>query len=153
MIKNIFLDKVGIFASSLCAVHCLATAFLPGIILVLGFDMLLSSRTEWLFTCFAILMACLAFYSGYKKHHSKMIATIFVIGITGLILSRVIEESGGHEHSEHHTEVHETAHHEEEHNEGLDLHLLGSIIGIGSGLTILAAHFLNMQKSKCSAQA
>ena len=82
-----------------------------------------------------------------------MIATIFVIGITGLILSRVIEESGGHEHSEHHTEVHEKAHHEEEHNEGLDLHLLGSIIGIGSGLTILAAHFLNMQKSKCSAQA
>ena len=90
MLKNILLDKVGILSSSLCALHCLMTAFLPSLAIILGLDILLSSQTEWMFSLFAITMAVTAFLFGYRKHRSKFVAFLFFTGITGVILSRVI---------------------------------------------------------------
>ena len=110
MVKSFLVDKFGMLASSMCAVHCLLTAFLPGILLILGLDFLMTSKTEWIFSLFAVALAGLALWTGYKKHNSKLIALTFIIGMTGILASRFIEEAGhGHEESHHKEELH---HHE-----------------------------------------
>ncbi len=149
------LDRLGMIGSSLCALHCLACAFLPGLLGILGLGALLGSGAEWGFTAFTILIASLALWVGFRRHRSLKVATLFLVGIAGLLLSRAIEESSEHPlAASHEVQVVESGspkvvvdHHD--HEGGWDLHFWGSIIGIMSGFPIIMGHFLSIKKSRC----
>ena len=153
MIKKLIIDRFGVLAGSLCAFHCLLTAFLPSLFLVLGLNAFLSSDVEWIFSIVTIFLAFLSLVSVYRNQKSKMITFIFIVGITGVISSRLLE---GQEHGEHKKNTHNLEHHAghehgtiDKHHEGVDNHLIGAIIGIGSGLTIAGGHFLSLRQSMC----
>ena len=98
-------DKVGTFASTICAVHCAICAFLPVAFSSLGVGFLIGHEAEWGFTLFAVAAAVGALFIGWRQHRSPMVAGLLVLGIVGLLASRGLEMGSGHHdhHDEHNT--------------------------------------------------
>ena len=115
-------DRLGITASFLCAVHCAAVALTPAIFAALGLDILADHEAEWAFTLFAVFVAGFATFSGFRKHGSIKVLAIFSVGIAFLLASRMTEEMG--------------------------LHEWGTVIGVVGGLVLVGGHFLNIQTCK-----
>jgi cation transport ATPase len=75
-------DKLGLWLSSLCAIHCLATPLLVLALPVLGGFF----EQEWVhlaMALFVVPVGLFAFWSGYK-HHLQM--RVFALGTVGLLL-------------------------------------------------------------------
>lgn len=75
-------DKIGLFLSSLCALHCLATPLLVLALPVLG-DVFHEEWVHILMALFVVPVGLYAFWSGYKHHHQVQ---VFGLGIAGLVL-------------------------------------------------------------------
>ena len=125
--ENNRVDKFGIVASSLCALHCAVCAFLPAIFGIIGLDLLSTQESEWAFTFIAIAFATGALMWSRRGHRSNMVAGTLAAGIIFLLASRFLEMGSDHHHdhsTEHHTESHhdekndkESNHHDEHHND------------------------------------
>ncbi|WII70867.1 MerC domain-containing protein [Bdellovibrio sp. 22V] len=75
-------DKIGIFLSSLCAIHCLATPLLVLTLPVMGEVF----EQEWMhltMALFVVPVGLFAFWSGYK-HHKQV--KVFALGVLGLLM-------------------------------------------------------------------
>ncbi len=157
------LDRFGMFASGLCAVHCVVVALLPGVLSAMGAGALLGHEAEWVFVAVAIAFAGAAFYFGFRRHRSMKVAGLFIAGMLGLLASRAIEMSGEHhdEHGEHliahasaaegHDEhdAHAGEHEGEEHHDDGAAHLVGTGVGVLAGLFLLAGHVVNIRETRC----
>ena len=75
-------DKIGIFLSTLCAIHCLVTPLLVLALPVLGkaFE---ASWVHWAMAVVIVPVGVFAFWSGYKHHQQRK---VFNLGIVGLFL-------------------------------------------------------------------
>lgn len=79
-------DRVGIVASSLCAVHCIATALLVG---VSGISSLFADeRVEVAFCVCAVSVALFALVRGWRRHRSRMPGCVGSCGIVLLLTAR-----------------------------------------------------------------
>lgn len=103
-------DKCGAVASSLCAIHCLLCALFPAVFSLLGLGVLLGQKAEWIFTLIAIGFALVALVFSWRRYRSVAVATLLVLGIAGLLTSRVLEMGGDHHHGHH-------GHHEKTHHD------------------------------------
>lgn len=75
-------DRIGLFLSGLCAIHCVATPLLVLALPVLGNFF----EQEWVHLILALLVVpvgVFAFWSGYK-HHQQI--KVFALGLVGLLL-------------------------------------------------------------------
>jgi hypothetical protein len=117
------IDRFGVFASVVCAIHCLLLAVAPTVFAVIGLEILADHETEWFFIALAIGAALLATFIGFRKHGSRKVVTFFMIGIALLIVSRLTEM--------------------------MHLHGVGVVISIAGGACLVTAHFLNIRKSNC----
>lgn len=82
------LDRVAVFLSSLCLVHCLAIPF--AILLGPLLDSWLStSETEvhWFLLFLAIPISALALWRGYRRHNSKITLSMGCIGLTFMFIA------------------------------------------------------------------
>lgn len=73
-------DKLGIFLSSLCAIHCLVTPLLVLALPVMGEFF----EQEWVhlaMALFVVPVGLFAFWSGYKHHRQQK---VFALGVLGL---------------------------------------------------------------------
>ena len=114
-------DRVGAVASGLCAVHCALCAFAPIVFGALGLGVLLSHEAEWALTLFAVAFGIGALLLSWRRDGSKLVASLLVLGIVGLLGARFMEMSGHHDHHDehHHAEgEHAEAGHEGEHDDG-----------------------------------
>lgn len=75
-------DKIGIFLSGLCAVHCLVTPLLLLTLPVLG-QAFEEESVHLIMALFVAPVGGFAFWSGYK-HHKK--AKVLALGILGILL-------------------------------------------------------------------
>lgn len=91
------IDRLGVVASSVCAVHCALGALLPGVVSAMGLTMLLSHEAEWALTAAAVAFAATALVFGWRRHRSGAVMGALAIGIAGLVAARVVEEAGAHE--------------------------------------------------------
>ena len=71
MIRKLNLDKVGIGASLLCAIHCALLPVLFTTLPLMGVELLENEQVELGFILFSLVVGCFALYNGYKKHHHK----------------------------------------------------------------------------------
>lgn len=117
-LKNKF-DMYGITASTVCAVHCVATPIILPIISVLGITVSASHWFEYTMIAIALVTGGYALYTGYKKHHNVLPSLLFVPGLAVLLL--------GHNH------------------EHLGWSTLKPVFGAG---LIITAHTINYLKSK-----
>lgn len=156
-------DKLGAFASTLCAIHCAFCAIAPAAFGVLGLGFLLGEFAEGMFRFAAIAFAAAALWFGWRRHKSNAIAGVLALGICGLLVSQYLESSSEHHHHEpeaaaHHADAHDEHHEEAEHHgeheaaeahhdEGAT-HLAGGAAGVLSGLILVVGHVLNLRASR-----
>ena len=117
--KSSWADRWGTVASSVCALHCAVCALLPAALAGLGLGALLSQKAEWGFTLVAVALGLVALVLGWRVHRSSKVAGLLIVGVLGLLSSRVLEMGGehGHHHGDVHHEAgaqHEEGHHDEE---------------------------------------
>lgn len=136
-------DRVGALASTVCAVHCAVCALLPVAFGALGLGFLLGHEAEWVFTLVAIVFATAALTAGWRRHRSRGVALLLLVGIAGLLVSRGVEQAGdahadgGHEHA-----------HALDHDDGEAGHLVGTIVGVVAGLSLVAGHLLSLRATR-----
>lgn len=78
-------DKLGIFGSTLCLIHCLLLPVLLPLFSASSYSSHVSGLESWFHDLIfpaLLLVAALAFSRGYKIHHSK---TILCLGVAGII--------------------------------------------------------------------
>ena len=121
MILNINLDKVGIGASLLCAIHCALLPVLFTTLPLFGIELLENEHVELGFIVFSFAVGSLGLYASYKKHHQKIVPLLlFVIGISCLLFSNYLL--------------------------GESLEVFGKIAG---ATAIIIAHIINWRYCKC----
>lgn len=75
-------DRMGIFLSSVCALHCLMTPFIS-LSLPLWIYSIHYSPVHLMIALFIFPIAIYSFWSGFKRHENKM---ILLVGTAGLVL-------------------------------------------------------------------
>ncbi|MGH1341262.1 MAG: MerC domain-containing protein [Nannocystales bacterium] len=120
------LDRLGLVASTACALHCAATALVPTVLALLGASALLDHEAEWVFTVLAVGVASLALALGWRRHGASMATLALSLGIVGLLCARVLEE-GGHGHG------------------------LGLAVSLLSGGALVTGHILNLRRTPAAA--
>ena len=162
-------DRCGAFASTMCAVHCLACALLPATLAALGLDFLIGHETEWLLTIIAVLFGITALVLSWRSHRNTYILLALSIGIVGLLSARVLE--GGAHHDDHGSDGHESEHAAKEqhtkggeashksnqdhhkpetaeghsdHDEHADGHMAIEALSVSAGMLLVIGHISNL---------
>lgn len=88
------IDRLGTLASGACAAHCVLIAILPEALAAVGLGAVLGHQLEWGFTLTALALAAAALITGFRKHRSRLVASLLVAGIASLLLARLLEAAG-----------------------------------------------------------
>lgn len=78
-------DRVGAFASMLCAIHCALLPLIFGVLPALGLGFLAEHAFEQIFVSFAIVLATISLMFGLRKHGSYRAFLFLVPGILLLV--------------------------------------------------------------------
>jgi hypothetical protein len=89
------LDKLGMCASALCAVHCLVTGVALGLISAFGLGFLGSRLADVAFLGLAVLIGGFAIWHGRRRHGSSRPAAIFCLGLALVVVGHF---GFGHNH-------------------------------------------------------
>ncbi|MEZ4872980.1 MAG: MerC domain-containing protein [Bdellovibrionales bacterium] len=124
-----FWDKIGVFVSSLCIVHCLIFPLMmvifPSLALVLGFDV---DHTHMLLLVFLVPAAFFAIYSGYKVHGEKRPLYAMALGFAFVLFGTL-------------------------HGFGWVPHKLEPVLVLIGSVIMVRAHFINSHHcKKCEAE-
>ncbi len=138
--KSLDWDRWGAVASFVCAIHCGLVGFALSILPIIGMSFLANPGVDIAFFSFAVLFGVLAVNRGYRKHGSKTPIAVFFIGITLILVSHFV--IGHREIGEDH--LHSLL--------GLKFprtfELLGTIMAVMGGLSLVIFHFLNHRLMK-----
>ena len=117
---KLILDKLGICASAVCAVHCLVTPFIILLFPLAGLAFLESERLEIGFLALSFLLAVSSLLMSYlRRHRNSRPMLIAAIGIALFITGKMVS-----------TETEET------------------ILSLVGGGLLIVAHYLNIKLSK-----
>ena len=83
-----WLDRIGLSASLLCAIHCLAAPFLLLLLPAAG-SIWAHPAVHWILAIFVVPLALWVLYNGYRKHRSRLTLVAATAG-TLLILAGLI---------------------------------------------------------------
>jgi peptidoglycan/LPS O-acetylase OafA/YrhL len=89
-----WLDRFGTVASTACAVHCGAVAFVPALLSLIGLGFLQDERFEWIFLTFAVGFAVGAGWSARRLHREGWVTIGFALGVLSLVAARAGEMLG-----------------------------------------------------------
>lgn len=123
--RTLNLDRIGVVASTLCAIHCVVVALAFGLLPVLGLAFLKNPWTDWLFVAVAGLVGGPAMILGYRKHHKPLPLALFGLAL-GVVLFGLLGMA--HEHEAGHFDI---------------AHVVTTV----GGLILVAAHLLNQKLS------
>jgi len=77
------LDRIGITATSLCALHCILLPVLLPALPLLGLSFLADHEWEHVFLLITAILGTVALFSGFKKYHRKIYPFyLLFLGIT-----------------------------------------------------------------------
>lgn len=121
---RINMDRIGSWASAICAVHCLLTGVALGALSIMGLGFLASTGAEIAFFATAIVVGSFAIVGGYRRHGSVVPGLIFAAGVASLLFAHLRTGSG---HS-----------------------AVETVFSVLGGLTLVAFHFANQRmRRKC----
>ena len=87
------IDKVGMFSSATCAVHCILLPFLITVLPLYGLSFIVDESFEIAMLLLSIILAILSLCLGYKIHKNKKMFFLFSVGISFLLLGRFAHEN------------------------------------------------------------
>jgi hypothetical protein len=85
-------DRAGSIASTLCAIHCVVSGVLLGVLSSIGAGFIASESVEILFLSLAALFGVWALVRGWLKHSSFFPAILFAFGIGLLVFAHIGSE-------------------------------------------------------------
>lgn len=110
------LDRIGITATTLCALHCILLPVLLPILPLLGLSVLADHSWEHVFLLLTAALGTFALFSGFKRYHKKLYP--FYLLYIGIILYWI-----KHDYSEE-----------------VEIYFI-----VGGTALIVAAHFINIR--------
>ncbi len=78
------LDRIGITATSLCALHCILLPILLPILPLLGLSVLADHSWEHVFLVITAILGSIALFSGFKRYHGKFYP--FALLFSGVVI-------------------------------------------------------------------
>jgi uncharacterized membrane protein len=126
------IDKIGIFLSLSCCIHCLATP----IILMMAPSLGEYFESVFVHVGLFILVAPIAlfsFISTYKKNGHRKPLVIGLVGLFGLFIGMFIHSFLEHGHT-HENEI---------------LHDIEMVVNVVAGLIMIYAHLINFKEREC----
>jgi len=121
------IDIVGMWASTICAIHCLALPFLLVVLPLAGITLIADLVWEIIFLTIAAVVGVIGISRSLKIHGKKLPAIMLSAGLLFLVVSK-IELSHGHQTLEPHT-----------------------FLAFSGGILVAAAHFVNLRFKKSAA--
>lgn len=115
----LLLDRVGAFASAICAVHCLLTGIAIGLLSVAGLGFLGNPIADIVFFGLALGLGSLAVWQGFRKHRSFLPMALYVGGLLSVLVAHFVL---GHDHRDIHS----------------------TVLAVTGGLMLVAFHIVNM---------
>ncbi|MEY4573415.1 MAG: hypothetical protein RLZ10_2705 [Bacteroidota bacterium] len=116
------IDKVGMFSSVSCAIHCLLMPLVITLVPVFGLSLFVNETFEWGLLVFSAILGVSSLCFGYRKHKSLKAFAYLSSGVMLIVIGRL-------HHS--HSSVH-----------GLELDLFTLVLVFGS-ILVAASHYLN----------
>lgn len=111
------LDRVGISASLICAVHCILFPIMLIIMPVIGSTFLYSHSVEKVFLLFSLLLASFSLCIGFKEHHSHSLLGGLLVASGFLITGQFLYHG----------------------------YLFGRLMVAGGGFILASLHFINIR--------
>ena len=124
-------DRVGAYASTICAVHWLITGVALGLLSFAGLGFIGSIGADLTFLAITIGIASIAIFHGIKKHHSIKPAMIFVGGLVSIVLGHFVFK---HDHT-----ANPVLHSQD---------VLSTIFSVMGGLCFVLFHIVNLRMQK-----
>ncbi len=118
-------DRLGSWASGICAVHCLLTGVALGLLSVVGLGFMANPWVEYSFIGVAIVVGVTAIVHGRRHHGSILPAVIFAAGIGLIAMSHFVF---GHAHKIH--QSHPSS-------------IWATITAVGGGTCLVLFHVMN----------
>ena len=84
--------RAGACLSLACAVHCVSTPLLAGLLPVVGLGFLVDEGTESLLVGSALLVACLSLSFGYRVHGRVSVIFLFAVAVALIVTGRSVPE-------------------------------------------------------------
>lgn len=72
LVLDNFLDKIGISATSICAIHCILLPIILPALPLLGLEFLASDVLERTYLLVTVMLGFIALYAGFKRYHRKI---------------------------------------------------------------------------------
>ena len=116
------IDKVCMFLSVSCAIHCLIIPLVIILVPVFGLSLFVSETYEWVLLAFSAILGVSSLCFGYRKHKSLKAFAYLSSGIMLIVIGRLY-----HSHSTNH---------------GFKLDLFTLMLVFGS-LLVATSHYLN----------
>lgn len=88
-----WLDRIGIAATTICAIHCLMLPLLVPLATATGLSLLVSATAERLVLASTLLFACVVLVNGCRHHHNRL--PLALAGLGGVLYA--LKGSLGHE--------------------------------------------------------
>ncbi|MEO7718801.1 MAG: MerC domain-containing protein [Capsulimonas sp.] len=89
---RIDLDKAGATASLACAVHCALMPIVITLLPLLARDFFADNRLEWAMLGLSALLGSSSLCLGYREHRKRRALLILSLGLTALVMGRILEE-------------------------------------------------------------
>ena len=80
-----WIDQLGTGCGIACTIHCLLSAFAPGLILITGGAILLSHEIEWILTSLSIMTAIWGASKNVSTRKSYPLFVLFSLSAIGLV--------------------------------------------------------------------
>ncbi|GAB3674102.1 MerC domain-containing protein [Salinisphaera aquimarina] len=81
------LDKTAVALSGLCLVHCLLLPLFIAVFPILGFTVVSHETFHQLILLLVIPTTVIALGMGYRRHHSRVVATLGLAGVAALVVA------------------------------------------------------------------
>lgn len=88
------LDKAGMTASFLCAVHCALMPLVVTLLPLLGLTFLASEPIEWGLLAASATLGTLSLCLGFKEHRSRGVFAILGLALALLVMGRISHSHG-----------------------------------------------------------
>ena len=111
------LDKAGVVASFLCAIHCAAMPLVVTLLPLLGLSFLASEPVEWALLGASATLGSLSLCLGFRQHRSRLVFMVLGVALALLVAGRIFHE--------HHFGI------------------WGPVLMVLGGFTMMGAHLLN----------
>lgn len=86
------IERLGIAASTVCAIHCAVTPFLS-LLPLIGLGVLADERVEWILLGASLVLGSLSLIPGYLRHHRRIKPiAFFAAGFAFVITAHLLFE-------------------------------------------------------------